>query len=126
MATRRVRFTLASMLLAALPHAAGQASPASWTADLVGPLSLTTIVAIVAALLLWIVVYLLYRVVMTRRKDFGIPVRRRLLCRRLRVDRDQTAEAPFWWTDLQIQLAVSNHWRQSLRQAFGNDPQAQL
>jgi hypothetical protein len=72
-------------------------------------------IAIFMALLVWVVVYLLYKVMMTQRKDFGMPVRRRILCKRLRVDHDQYAEVPFWWTDLQVQLAVRNHWRNTLR-----------
>jgi hypothetical protein len=95
---------------------------------LLGPFTAQTVFALIAALLLWIVVYMLYRLVMTRRKDFGVPVRRRILCRRLRVHNDQVADVPFWWTDLQIQLAVRNHWRNSLRSPFGQDvtPQPQL
>lgn len=119
------------MLLAAASSVAHRVAPApasTSSSDLIGPLPVATVFAIVAALLLWVVVYMLYRLVMTRRKDFGMPVRRRVLCRKLRIDQDQAAEAPFWWTDLQIQLAVSNHWRQTLRRPFvaGNDPNAPL
>ncbi|MBV8445588.1 MAG: hypothetical protein JOZ92_06700 [Candidatus Dormibacteraeota bacterium] len=71
--------------------------------------------AVIAALLVWIVVYLLYKLIMTERKDFGMPVRRRILCRGLRVDHDQLADVPLWWTDLQVQLALRNHWKQTLR-----------
>ncbi len=85
------------------------------TASTVGPFTPEVYLGLVSALLLWVVVYMLYRLVMTKRKDFGVPVRRRILCRKLRVDHDQSAEVPFWWTDLQIQLAVGAHWRQALR-----------
>ncbi|MBV9101690.1 MAG: hypothetical protein JOZ46_02760 [Candidatus Dormibacteraeota bacterium] len=81
----------------------------------IGPFSVETLVIIALALVMWVVVYLLYKFVMTKRKDFGLPVRRRILCRKLRVDRDQSAEVPFWWTDLQIQIAVGSHWKQTLR-----------
>jgi len=81
-------------------------------------------VAIFMALLVWVVVYLLYKLIMTQRKDFGMPVRRRILCKRLRVDHDQSAEVPFWWTDLQVQLAVRTHWKNTLRgpQAGQSEP----
>ena len=85
---------------------------------MIGPFSPQVLVAIMAALLLWVVVYMLYRLIMTKRKDFGLPVRRRIFCLGLRVDRDQIADVPFWWTDLQIQVAVGNHWRQTLRTPF--------
>ncbi len=68
--------------------------------------------AATGALVCWVVVYLVYKVVMTGRKDFGMPVKRRLLCKHLRVDHDQSAEVPIWWTDLQVQRAVRAHWRQ--------------
>jgi len=99
------------LLAAAAPvhHAAAQ------TTNTIGPFSVQTLVVIVMALVMWVVVYLLYKFVMTKRKDFGLPVRRRILCRKLRVDRDQSADVPFWWTDLQIQIAVGSHWKQTLR-----------
>ena len=74
--------------------------------------------ALIAALVFWVILYMIYRVVMTGRKDFGIPVRRRLFAIHLRVDRDQSADVPFWWTDIQIQRAVRAHWRQTLRSPF--------
>jgi hypothetical protein len=76
--------------------------------------------AAVGALIVWIVVYLIYRVVMTARKDFGMPVRRRMLCAQMRVDHDQSADVPFWWTDLQVRHAVRAHWRQTMRLPFGS------
>jgi hypothetical protein len=79
-------------------------------------------VALIMALVMWVVVYMLYKLVMTERKDFGMPIRRRLLCKRLRVDHDQSAEVPFWWTDLQVQLAVRNHWKQTLRGPVSQPP----
>ena len=75
--------------------------------------------ALIIALVMWIVVYMLYKLIMTERRDFGMPVRRRLLCKKLRVDHDQSADVPFWWTDLQVQLAVRNHWKQTLRAPVG-------
>ena len=80
--------------------------------------------AAIAALVFWVILYLIYRVVMTGRKDFGMPVRRRLFALHLRVDRDQSADVPFWWTDLQIQRAVRAHWRQTLRSPFAAGSEA--
>src|ERR1700721_1264513 len=57
--------------------------------------------AATGALVCWVVVYLVYKVVMTGRKDFGMPVKRKVLCKHLRVDHDQSAEVPIWWTALQ-------------------------
>jgi hypothetical protein len=79
--------------------------------------------AATGALVCWVVVYLVYKVVMTGKKDFGMPVKRRLLCKHLRVDHDQSAEVPIWWTDLQVQRAVKAHWRQTLRLPFGTAPE---
>lgn len=69
--------------------------------------------ALLAVLLAWIAAYLVYK--MFWRADFGLPVRRRLLSTRIRVQRDQVAFVPLWWSDLQIQRAVSAHWKDSLR-----------
>jgi len=88
-----------------------------------GPFSEAVYLAVIAALVLWVVVYLTYKLVMTGRKDFGLPVRRRVFCRRLRVHNDQRADVPFWWTDLQVQRAVRTYWRRSLRMPF-TDPRA--
>lgn len=99
---------LAAAAAAPAHHAAAQPTT-------IGPFSVETLVIIALALVMWVVVYLLYKFVMTKRKDFGLPVRRRILCKKLRVDRDQSAEVPFWWTDLQIQIAVGSHWKQTLR-----------
>jgi hypothetical protein len=85
-----------------------------------GPASNAVYLAAVGALIFWIVVYLVYRVVMTGRKDFGMPVRRRMLCAHMRIDHDQSAEVPFWWTDLQVRHAVRAHWRQTMRLPFGS------
>lgn len=107
-----------------LSTTAAHTTGAAQSGGLIGPLTTPAVVAIASALVLWVVVYMLYRLVMTKRKDFGMPVRRRLLCRSLRVDNDQVADVPFWWTDLQIQLAVRGHWRHTLRSPglAGNDP----
>lgn len=80
-----------------------------------GPFSETVYLALVAALVVWLVVYLAYKVWMTGRRDFGLQVRRRLLARKLTVHDDQHADVPFWWTDLQVQRAVRSHWKRSLR-----------
>lgn len=66
-----------------------------------------------AGLLGWIALYLLYKV--GWRRDFGLPVRRRLLIRGLRVEREQLAFVPFWWSDIQVQRALDGHWRRTLR-----------
>ncbi|MBV8195396.1 MAG: hypothetical protein JOY80_07695 [Candidatus Dormibacteraeota bacterium] len=76
--------------------------------------------ALIAALVAWVVVYLMYKLVMTGRRDFGLPVRRRVFCIRLRVHGDQRADVPFWWTDLQVQRAVRSYWRRSLRSPFSS------
>jgi hypothetical protein len=70
----------------------------------------------IAALVGWIVLYLVYKVAW--RRDFGLPVRRRLLARRLVVDRDQIAFVPFWWTDIQVQRAVNGYWKRTLKRSF--------
>ena len=77
-----------------------------------------------ALLVLWVVAYVLYRIAMTKRKDFGMPVHRRILRRGLRVDRDEIAEVPFWWTDLQVQRSLGMYWRYSLRSPFLPPPEA--
>ena len=102
------------MLLTA-PAAHQATSPSSS-----GPLSEIVYLALIAALVLWVVVYLVYKLAMTGRRDFGLPVRRRLFCRRLNVHDDQVADVPFWWTDLQVQRAVSSYWRRTLRSGFGD------
>jgi len=66
-----------------------------------------------AALLACLILYLAYKLLY--RPDFGVPVRRRLLRISLRVRRDQFAEVPIWWSDLQVERAIRVHWRESLR-----------
>jgi hypothetical protein len=73
-----------------------------------------------AVLLGWIAAYLIYKTFW--RADFGLPVRRRLLCSRLEIERDQAATVPIWWSDLQIQRAVSAHWKNSLRSTVASAP----
>jgi hypothetical protein len=80
----------------------------------------TLLLAALAVLVAWIVVYMLYK--MFWHADFGLPVRRRVLIRRLTVERDQVAFAPLWWSDLQIQHAVSAHWKNSLRSTVRRVP----
>ena len=72
---------------------------------------------VLAALLGWVVLYLVYKV--GWRRDFGMPVERRLTVRRLVVERNQVAYVPLWWSDLQIQRAIDRHFRQSLQRGFG-------
>ena len=71
-----------------------------------------------AGLVGWVALYLLYKVCW--RRDYGLPVRRRLLVRGLRVEREQLALVPFWWSDIQVQRAVDAHWRQALRRGVEN------
>jgi hypothetical protein len=71
--------------------------------------------AAIGVLVCLIVVYLIYKIAMTGHRDYGMPVKRRLLCRRLRVDRDQSAQVPFWWTEHQVQEVMRTHWRHTLR-----------
>ena len=73
-----------------------------------------------AFLLGWIVLYMLYK--MFWRADFGLPVRRRLLCSRISVQGDQVAFVPLWWSDLQIQRAVTAHWKSTLRSSVAAAP----
>lgn len=70
----------------------------------------------IAALVGWVVLYLVYK--FAWRRDFGLPVRRRLLARRLVVERDQVAFVPFWWSDLQVQRAVNGYWKRTLKRSF--------
>ena len=67
----------------------------------------------VAALAGCLIVYLAYK--FFYRPDFGMPVRRRILAKHIRFRRDQVADVPVWWTNLQVQRAVRGHWKQSLR-----------
>ena len=75
---------------------------------------------VLAFLLGWIALYLIYKVFW--RADFGLPVRRRLLCSGLKIQRDRVAFVPIWWSDLQIQRAVSAHWKNSLRSTVARAP----
>ncbi|MDQ6856420.1 MAG: hypothetical protein M3Z57_05040 [Candidatus Dormibacteraeota bacterium] len=84
------------------------------------PINTIFLSAVLAFLLAWIVVYLVYK--MFFHPDFGLPVRRRLLTSRMTVERDQRAIVPLWWSDLQIQRAVSAHWKSSLRSTVGAGP----
>jgi hypothetical protein len=84
------------------------------------PVNTVLLMAVLAFLLAWIVFYLVYK--MFFHPDFGLPVRRRLLTGRMTVERDQRAIVPLWWSDLQIQRAVSAHWKNSLRATVGAGP----
>jgi hypothetical protein len=71
-----------------------------------------------------VVAYLVYKIASTGRRDYGLPVKRRLLCTRLRVDSDQSAQVPFWWTERQVQHVMRAHWRHTLRLPLASgDPQ---
>jgi len=70
-----------------------------------------------AGLLGWVALYLIYK--LGWRRDFGLPVRRRLLVTGLRVEREQLALVPFWWSDIQVQRALDAHWRRELRRGVG-------
>ena len=67
----------------------------------------------VAALAGCLIVYLTYK--LFYRPDFGMPVRRRILATHIRFRRDQFADVPVWWSNLQVQRAIRGHWRQTLR-----------
>lgn len=85
--------------------------------DIAGhPVSSFVLGVLLAFLLVWVGIYVVYKI--TWRPDFGIPVRRRLLCSHLKVQRDQVAYVPLWWSNLQVQRAIKSHWRESLRSAF--------
>lgn len=83
-------------------------------------LSSTETALLLGLLIACVILYLAYKVFW--RHDFGVPVRRRIFCRGLRVERDQVAFVPLWWSDLQIQRAVKSHWKASLRQSFTPPP----
>jgi len=68
------------------------------------------------ALIGWVLLYVVYK--LCWRRDFGLPVRRRIAARRLVVDRNQVAYVPFWWSDLQVQRALNNYWKRTLRRGF--------
>jgi hypothetical protein len=92
--------------------------------DIAGhPVNSTLLGVILAVLLGWIAAYLIYKVFW--RADFGLPVRRRLLCTRMQIQRDRVATVPLWWSDLQIQRAVSAHWKNSLRSTVAGAPRRQ-
>ncbi len=70
-----------------------------------------------------VTLYFIYKVFY--RRDFGVPVRRKVFQLHMHVERDQIAFVPFWWSDIQVQRAIKAHWRQALRQGFGGVPQRQ-
>jgi len=71
---------------------------------------------LLATLLLCVVLYMVYKIIW--HPDFGLPVRRRLFCRRLYVERDQIAFVPLWWSNVQVQRALEKHWKDTMRQSF--------
>ncbi len=75
---------------------------------------------LIAFLLAWVILYLVYKLAWKR--DFGLPVRRRLLQSKLLVERDQVAFVPFWWSDLQVQRSLDAHWRTTMRKGFERRP----
>lgn len=89
--------------------------------DIAGHPVNTALLGVVLAFLVgWIAAYLIYKIFW--RSDFGLPVRRRLLCSGLTIQRDQVAFVPLWWSDLQIQRAVSAHWKNALRSTVSRPP----
>jgi hypothetical protein len=86
-----------------------------------GTLAATTLstgqyLSLLAILLLCVVLYMVYKIIW--HPDFGLPVRRRLFCRRLSVERHQVAFVPLWWSNLQVQRALEKHWKDAMRQSF--------
>ena len=79
-------------------------------------LASTGLATAIGGLAVCLVLYLGYK--LFYRADFGMPIRRRILLTHLRVRRDQFAEVPVWWSDLQVQRAVRSHWKQALRYAI--------
>ena len=73
----------------------------------------------VLALVVWVLLYVVYKVAW--RRDYGLPVRRRVATRRLTVERNQVAYVPFWWSDLQVQRALDRYWKRTLRKGFDRD-----
>ncbi|HZB96974.1 MAG TPA: hypothetical protein VE219_00095 [Candidatus Sulfotelmatobacter sp.] len=73
---------------------------------------MSTAPAATAAVSFWLILYLTYKLAWPR--DFGIPVRRRLLRTRLEVVNDRIAYVPLWWSDLQVQRSLKRHWKESL------------
>jgi hypothetical protein len=80
------------------------------TLTLISPEGGTALAGLAGCLLVYLAYKLFYR------PDFGMPVRRRLLARGIRFRRDQFAVVPVWWSDLQVQRAIRNHWKRSLRE----------
>ena len=72
--------------------------------------------SLLSVLLLCVVLYMTYKIIW--HPDFGLPVRRRLMCRRLQVERNQVAFVPFWWSNVQVQRAIGKHWKETMRQSL--------
>jgi hypothetical protein len=83
-------------------------------------LSSSQYLGLLAILLLCVVLYMVYKIIW--HPDFGLPVRRRLFCRNLHVERDQVAFVPFWWSNVQVQRAIEKHWKETMRQSFPGRP----
>lgn len=79
---------------------------------------------LIVLILFSIILYLIYKFIYPR--DFGVPVRRRLLTVHMRVIKDQIAFVPFWWSDIQVQRAVNIHWKKSMRESatLPDEPQS--
>ena len=74
---------------------------------LISPASGTAIAALAGCLLLYLAYKLFYR------PDFGMPVRRRILPRAASGSGATSSPiVPVWWSDLQVQRAISGHWKQ--------------
>jgi len=82
--------------------------------DLVGGSTSTKLFELGILILIAIILYLVYK--FTYHRDFGVPVKRRLLVMRLQVVNDQVAFVPFWWSDIQVQRAVRAHWKKTMRE----------
>jgi hypothetical protein len=76
--------------------------------------------AVIVSVALLIVLYMVYRIIW--HPDFGLMVKRRAFRLHLRVERDQTAYVPFWWSNLQVRRALDRHWNSELRVKKGEPP----
>ena len=75
-----------------------------------------TVLELGALVLVAVIIYMVYKFAWPR--DFGLPVRRKLFRVRMKVERNQVAYVPFYWTDIQVQRAIKTHWKQAMRDSF--------
>lgn len=119
---------MASLIAAATATATAHASPsatarAAATSHLPGPAIdgiPVILLAAVAVGILALIIYLAYK--LTFKADYGMPVRRRVFLFHMKVIRDQAAEVPIWWSNLQVQRAVSAYWKKNLRESVHGGP----